>query len=235
MNAKDKEYIDRQYNQLNNELANLKNYLQDVAPSGPAKVELDRSEIYSALLQACHDCLEQREARRQEIERREIEKIRADLEAKGLPFYANENEWRAAVYLDDKQSREHLLAIARSIDSRYKTLTQTLAHLTSLLTNTASPTSSSSSNATHPASSNASSNATRNSTNPPSPNDRSSTVPSDRNGDPCRRQSEAPVRAKPHLSLMHRHHAYLSGNFTLPRSYTLLTIYLSLLFLLLFY
>lgn len=216
MNAKDKEYIDRQYNQLNNELANLKNYLQNVAPSGPAKVELDRSEIYSALLRACHDCLEQRETRRQEIERREIEKIRADLEAKGLPFYANENEWRAAVYLDDKQSREHLLAIARSIDSRYKTLTQTLANLTSLLTNPASPSSSASSHATYPASSNAPNQPKAAST------PRSETTPS--------------LIIRP-SDLKHRLLAYLSGNFTIPRSYTLLTIllYLSLLFILLFY
>jgi len=98
MNATDKNYVDRLHNQQVNELNEVKNRLLILegkptsTPEGNIRVEIDTDKVYEMFLKACHDCLQQRQERRQEEDRQAEERLRQECEAKSEPYYATEKE-----------------------------------------------------------------------------------------------------------------------------------------------
>lgn len=103
MNTNDKNYVDRLHNQQVNELNEVKNRLLILegkptsAPNGTIRVEIDTEKVYEMFLKACHDCLQQRQERREEEDRQAEEKLRQEYEAKGQPYYATDTEMRIAM------------------------------------------------------------------------------------------------------------------------------------------
>lgn len=103
MNTNDKNYVDRLHNQQVNELNEIKNRLLILegkptsAPNGTIRVEIDTEKVYEMFLKACHDCLQQRQERRQEEDRQAEEKLRQEYEAKDQPYYATDTEMRIAM------------------------------------------------------------------------------------------------------------------------------------------
>lgn len=103
MNATDKNYVDRLYNQQVNELNEVKNRLlilegkPAIAPDGNIQVEIDTGKVYEMFLKACHDCLQQRQKRLKEEDRQAEERLRQEYEIKGEPYYATDAEMRIAM------------------------------------------------------------------------------------------------------------------------------------------
>ena len=103
MNTNDKNYVDRLHNQQVNELNEVKNRLLILegkptsAPNGTIRVEIDTEKVYEMFLKACHDCLQQRQERRQEEDRQAEERLRQEYEAKGQPYYVTDTEMRIAM------------------------------------------------------------------------------------------------------------------------------------------
>ncbi len=98
MNTNDKNYIDRLHNQQVNELNEIKNRLlilegkTTAATDGNLRVEIDTNKIYEMFLKACHDCLQQRQERHQEEDRKSEDRLRQECEAKGnatFPTFMN--------------------------------------------------------------------------------------------------------------------------------------------------
>lgn len=98
MNTNDKNYVDRLHNQQVNELNEIKNRLlilegkTTATTDGNIQVEIDTDKIYEMFLKACHDCLQQRQERHQEEDRKAEERIRQECDAKGEPYFATEKE-----------------------------------------------------------------------------------------------------------------------------------------------
>lgn len=126
MNATDKNYIDRLHNQQVNELNEIKNRLlaldgkPTVQPDGNIRVEIDTNKIYEMLLKACHDCLQQRQERRQEEDRQAAEHLRQECEAKGERYFSNVHEWRAAIARDYDDFFRKMLGLAKITDRHYR-------------------------------------------------------------------------------------------------------------------
>ena len=135
MNATDKNYVDRLHNQQVNELNEIKNRLfvlegkPTVATNGKIQVEIDTEKVYEMFLKACHDCLQQRQERLQEEDRRAAEKLRQECEAKGERYIANVHEWRAAIARDYDDFFNKMLAVARINDRHYRDIRAALLKL----------------------------------------------------------------------------------------------------------
>lgn len=99
MNTTDKNYVDRLHNQQVNELNEIKNRLLILEGNtdGNIRVEIDADKIYEMFLKACHDCLQQRQERREEEDRQAEERLRQEREAKGEPYYSTDAEMRIAI------------------------------------------------------------------------------------------------------------------------------------------
>lgn len=103
MTSNDKNYVDRLHNQQVNEINEIKNRLLILEgkltsmPDGNIRVEIDTDKIYEMFLKACHDCLQQRQERHQEVDRQAEERLRQVREAKGEPYYSTDAEMRVAM------------------------------------------------------------------------------------------------------------------------------------------
>lgn len=205
MNTNDKNYVDRLHNQHVNELNEIKNRLlilegkTTAASDGNIRVEIDTDKIYEMFLKACHDCLQQRQERRQEEDRQAEERLRQECEAKGERYFSNVHEWRAAIARDYDDFFRTMSAQIRIANNRYRDIRISLQKILN------EPSTDSGSNK------------------------------------PQSLFSNLPAGFLPKLTTLRRHitnhiRNYLSGNFTLPRGWTLLTILLySLSFILLLY
>ena len=106
MNATDKNYVDRLHNQQVNELNGIKNRLlvlegkSTVAPDGTVQVELDTDKLYEILFNAYEDCLQQRQERRHAEYLENTKKLCQEYDAKGVPYYASDEEMRVAMVKD---------------------------------------------------------------------------------------------------------------------------------------
>lgn len=126
MNATDKNYIDRLHNQQVNELNEIKNRLltlegkTSATPEGNIRVEIDTDKVYEMFLKACHDCLQQRQERRQEEDRQADEQLRQECEAKGERYFYNVHEWRTAIARDYDDFFRKMLGLAKITDRRYR-------------------------------------------------------------------------------------------------------------------
>lgn len=132
MNTTDKNYVDRLHNQQVNELNEIKNRLTilegkpTVGTNGTIQVEIDTEKVYEMFLKACHDCLQQRQERRQAAE-----KLRQECEAKGERYFSNVHEWRAAIARDYDEFFRKMLELAKIADRRYRDIRAALMKLLS--------------------------------------------------------------------------------------------------------
>ena len=205
MNTNDKNYVDRLHNQQVNELNEIKNRLlilegkPSAMPDGNIRVEIDTDKIYEMFLNACHDCLQQRQERHQEEDRQAEERLRQECEAKGERYFSNVHEWRAAIARDYDAFFQKMLGVAKLTDRHYRDIKIALHKILK------EPSTDSESPKYQPLFSN------------------------------------LPAGILPKLTalrhrLTSRIRNYLTGSFTLPRGWTLLTIFLyALLFILLLY
>lgn len=205
MNTTDKNYVDRLHNQQVNELNEIKNRLlilegkTTATTDGNIRVEIDTDKIYEMFLKACHDCLQERQDRRQEEDHRAEERLRQECEAKGERYFSNVHEWRAAIARDYDAFFQKMLGVAKLTDRHYRDIKLALYKILN------EP----SVNSEHPKSQLLFSNL------------------------PSGFLSKLTVLRH---RLSERIRNYLTGSFTLPRGWTLLTILLySLSFILLLY
>lgn len=205
MNTNDKNYIDRLHNQQVNELNDIKNRLlilegkTTAATDGNLRVEIDTNKIYEMFLKACHDCLQQRQERHQEEDRKSEDRLRQECEAKGERYFSNVHEWRAAIARDYDAFFQKMLGVAKLTDRHYRDIKIALQKILN------EPSTDSESPKYQPLFSN---------------------LPS----------GLLPKIASLRHRLTSRIRNYLTGSFTLPRGWTLLTILLyALLFILLLY
>lgn len=135
MNATDKNYVDRLHNQQVNELNEIKNRLTILegkptsAPDGTIHVELDTDKLYDILLRVYEDCLQQRQERRQEEYRKAAVERRKECEAKGEPYFTNDDEWRASVIRDYREFFRTMSGLAKIADRRYRDIRAALLKL----------------------------------------------------------------------------------------------------------
>ena len=135
MNTNDKNYVDRLHNQQVNELNEVKNCLLILegkptsAPNGTIRVEIDTEKVYEMFLKACHDCLQQRQERRQEEDRQAEERLRQECEVKGERYFSNVHEWRAAIARDYDEFFRKMLGLAKIADRRYRDILSALLKL----------------------------------------------------------------------------------------------------------
>lgn len=205
MTPNDKNYVDRLHNQQVNELNEIKNRLlvlegkPTVAPDGTVQVELDTDKLYEMFLKACHDCLQQRQERLKEEDRKAAEKLRQECEAKGERYFSNVHEWRAAIARDYDEFFRKMLGLSKIADRHYRDIKIALHKILN------EPSADSEPPKTQPLFSNL----------PP---------------------GFLPKLTTLRHRITNRIRAYLSGNFTVPRGWTLLTILLySLAFILILY
>ena len=205
MNTNDKNYIDRLHNQQVNELNDIKNRLMilegkpTAMPDGNTWVEIDTDKIYEIFLEACHDCLQQRQDRHQKEDRQAEERLRQECEAKGERYFSNVHEWRAAIARDYDAFFQKMLGVAKLTDRHYCDIKIALQKILN------EPSTDSESTKNQPL---------------------FSSLPSD----------ILPKLTAFRQRLSNRIHNYLTGSFTLPRGWTLLTIFLyALSFILLLY
>lgn len=203
MNTNDKNYVDRLHNQHVNELNEIKNRLlilegkPTAMPNGNIRVEIDTDKIYEMFLNACHDCLQQRQERREKEDRQTAERLRQECEAKGEPYYDTDAEMRVAMLKEFNTFYRLIITLIKRTEEHYKLIhSDILNHLGASSTADDAP-------------------------------------------KPQSIFSDLPSGILPKLTaLRHRlsNHIrnYLTGSFTLPRGWTLLTILLySLSFILL--
>lgn len=201
MNTNDKNYVDRLHNQQVNELNEIKNRLLILegkptsAPNGTIRVEIDTEKVYEMFLKACHDCLQQRQERHQEQDRKAAEKLRQECEAKGERYFSNAHEWRAAIACDYDEFFRKMLGLSKIADRRYRDIRSALLKLLG----------------------------------------ESSTSTNEASKNPFI-FSNLPSGITPKLTeirhrLAQRIHAYLSGSFTLRRGWTIFTVFLYFIFL----
>lgn len=150
-------------------------------------------------LKACHDCLQQRQERHQEEDRKSEDRLRQECEAKGERYFSNVYEWRAAIARDYDAFFQKMLGVAKLTDRHYRDIKIALQKILN------EPSTDSESPKYQPLFSN---------------------LPS----------GLLPKIASLRHRLTSRIRNYLTGSFTLPRGWTLLTIFLYvLLFILLLY
>lgn len=137
MTPNDKNYIDRLHNQQVNELNEVKNRLlilegkPTATPEGNIQVEIDTEKVYEMFLKACHDCLQQRQERLKEEDRKAAEKLRQECESKGERYFSNVHEWRAAIARDYDDFFNKMLALAKINDRHYRDIRAALMKLLS--------------------------------------------------------------------------------------------------------
>ena len=136
MTPNDKNYVDRLHNQQVNELNEIKNRLlilegkTTVTTDGNIRVEIDTDKIYELFLKACHDCLQQRQERHQEEDRQAAEKLRQDCEAKGVPYYASEEEMRVAIVKDFNTFYRLIITYIKRTETKFDNIhSDVLKHL----------------------------------------------------------------------------------------------------------
>ena len=136
MTPNDKNYVDRLHNQQVNELNEIKNRLlilegQTIATTdGNIRVEIDTDKIYEMFLKACHDCLQQRQERRQEEDRQAAEKRHQECEAKGVPYYASEEEMRVAMVKDFNTFYRLIITYIKRTETKFDNIhSDVLKHL----------------------------------------------------------------------------------------------------------
>ncbi len=150
-------------------------------------------------LKACHDCLQQRQERRQEEDRQAEERLRQECEAKGERYFSNVHEWRSAIARDYDDFFRTMSAQARIANNRYRDIRIALQKILN------EPSTASALTRPQPLFSN---------------------LPS----------GILPKLTTLSHRLTNRIYNYFTGNFTLPRGWTLLTILLySLSFILILY
>lgn len=150
-------------------------------------------------LKACHDCLQQRQERHQEEDRKSEDRLRQECEAKGERYFSNVHEWRTAIARDYDAFFQKMLGVAKLTDRHYRDIKIALQKILN------EPSTDSESPKYQPLFSN---------------------LPS----------GLLPKIASLRHRLTSRIRNYLTGSFTLPRGWTLLTILLyALLFILLLY
>ena len=126
MTPNDKNYVDRLHNQQVNELNEIKNRLlilegkTTAATDGNIRVEIDTDKIYEMFLKAYHDCLQQRQERRQEEDRQAEERLRQECKAKGERYFSNVHEWRVAIARDYDAFFQKMLGVAKLTDRHYR-------------------------------------------------------------------------------------------------------------------
>ncbi len=205
MTPNDKNYVDRLHNQQVNELNEIKNRLlilegkTTATTDGNIRIEIDTDKIYEMFLKACHDCLQQRQERRQEEDRQGAEKRRQECETKGVPYYTSEEEMRVAMVKDFNTFYRLIITYIKRTETKFNNIhSDVLKHLGA--STTADDT--------------------------PKPHSIFSDLPSGL------LSKIATLRHR----LTSRIRNYLTGSFTLPRGWTLLTIFLyALSFILLLY
>ena len=205
MTPNDKNYVDRLHNQQVNELNEIKNRLlilegkTTATTDGNIRVEIDTDKIHEMFLKACHDCLQQRQERHQEEDRQAEERLRQECEAKGVPYYASEEEMRVAMVKDFNTFYRLIITYIKRTETKFNNIhSDVLKHLGA--STTADDT--------------------------PKPHSIFSDLPSGL------RPKIATLRHR----LTSRIRNYLTGSFTLPRGWMLLTIFLyALSFILLLY
>ena len=114
MTAKDKDYIDRQYNMTKTELGAMEERLKALesrpvtVADGNGTTPISTKELVEIMLEALHICLQQRQERMQaedkkareeaaEKYRQETERQRQEVEARGDTFFENDREWMTAI------------------------------------------------------------------------------------------------------------------------------------------
>lgn len=126
MTPNDKNYVDRLHNQQVNELNEIKNRLlilegkTTATTDGNIRVEIDTDKIYEMFLKACHDCLQQRQERRQEEDRQVEELLRQECQAKGERYFSNVHEWHAAIARDYDAFFQKMIGIGKIADRHYR-------------------------------------------------------------------------------------------------------------------
>lgn len=126
MNTNDKNYIDRLHNQQVNELNEIKNRLlilegkTTAATDGNLRVEIDTNKIYEMFLNACHDCLQQRQERHQEEDRQDEERLRQECESKGEPYYGTDAEMRIAIVKEFNTFYRLIITFIKRTEEHYK-------------------------------------------------------------------------------------------------------------------
>lgn len=205
MNTNDKNYVDRLHNQQVNELNEIKNRLlilegkSTAMPDGNIHVEIDTDKVYDMFLEACHDCLQQHQERRQEEDSQAEERLRQECEAKGERYYSSVHEWRAAIARDYDTFFQKMIGVGKLADRHYRDIKIALQKILN------EPSTDSETPKFQPLFSN---------------------LPS----------GILPKLTALRHRLSNHIHNYLTGSFTLPRGWTLLTILLySLWFILLLY
>ena len=136
MTPNDKNYVDRLHNQQVNELNEIKNRLlilegkTTATTDGNIRVEIDTDKIYEMSLKACHDCLQQRQERRQEEYRQAAEKRRQECETKGVPYYASEEEMRVAMVKDFNTFYRLIITYIKRTETKFDNIySDVLKHL----------------------------------------------------------------------------------------------------------
>lgn len=136
MNATDKNYVDRLHNQQVNELNELKNRLTILegkptsAPDGTVRVELDTDKLYDILFKAYEDCLQQRQERRHAEYLEKTEKLRKEYDAKGVPYYASDEEMRVAMVKDFNTFYRLIITYIKRTETKFDNIhSDVLKHL----------------------------------------------------------------------------------------------------------
>lgn len=136
MTPNDKNYVDRLHNQQVNELNEIKNRLlilegkTTATTDGNIRVEIDTNKVYEMFLKACHDCLQQRQERRQEEDRQAAEKRRQECETKGVPYYASKEEMRVAMVKDFNTFYRLIITYIKRTETKFDNIySDVLKHL----------------------------------------------------------------------------------------------------------
>ena len=126
MTPNDKNYVDRLHNQQVSELNEIKNRLlilegrPSAMPNGNIRVEIDTDKIYEMFLKACHDCLQQRQERRQEEDRKAEERLRQEYESKGEPYYGTDAEMRIAIVKEFNTFYRLIITFIKRTEEHFK-------------------------------------------------------------------------------------------------------------------
>lgn len=137
MTPNDKNYVDRLHNQQVNELNEIKNRLlilegkTTAMPDGNIRIEIDTEKVYEMFLKACHDCLQQRQERLKEEDRKAAEELRQECEAKCEHYFSNVHEWRAAIARDYDEFFRKMLGLSQIADRHYRDIRAALMKLLS--------------------------------------------------------------------------------------------------------
>lgn len=126
MTPNDKNYVDRLHNQQVNELNEIKNRLlilegkTTAATDGNLRVEIDTNKSYEMFLKACHDCLQQRQERHQEEDRKSEDRLRQECEAKGEPYYNTDAEMRSAIVKEFNTFYRLIITFIKRTEEHFK-------------------------------------------------------------------------------------------------------------------